>query len=129
MEDSILGSAKRAAEGRLVVKNFFLGVLATLAVLVVGGFAYLSLGWAEVRGDLPPSRFESYLMTTAVHASVRRSAPELPNPVAPTEENLIAGGKWDPDQKLWTAAAYIKRIKSLPPRVQQELAKKPTPAQ
>jgi len=173
------------------VKNFFLGVLATLAVLVVGGFAYLRLGWAEMRGDLPPSRFESYLMTKAVHASVRRSAPEMPNPISPTEENLIAGGKiylsecsgchgtpgapdsestpdslfppipqlpkvgteyseaqifwvakhgirrtgmfangkWDPDQKLWTAAAYIKRIKSLPPRVQQELAKKPTPAQ
>jgi len=75
------------------VKNFFLGVLTTLAVLVVGGFAYLRLGWAEVRGDLPPSRFESYLMAKAVHASVRRSAPEMANPVAPTEENLIAGGK------------------------------------
>src|SRR6267142_2546761 len=143
IEDSILGSAKRAAEGRLVVKNFFLGVLATLAVLVVGGFAYLSLGWAEVRGDLPPSRFESYLMTTAVHASVRRSAPELPKVGTEYSEaqifwvakhgirrtGMFANGKWDPDQKLWTAAAYIKRIKSLPPRVQQELAKKPTPAQ
>jgi len=172
------------------VRNFFLGVLTTLAVLVLGGFAYLMLGWAEVRGDLPPSRLETYLMTKSVHASVRRSAPEIPNPVAPTEENLIAGGKiylgecsgchgapgapdtesipdslfppipqlpkvgteyseaqifwvakhglrrtgmfangkWDPDQKLWTAAAYIKRIQSLPPRVQQELLKKPAPA-
>jgi hypothetical protein len=42
---------------------------------------------------------------------------------------MFANGKWDPDQKLWTAAAYIKRIKSLPPRVQQELAKKPPPPQ
>jgi mono/diheme cytochrome c family protein len=150
----------------------------------------LWLGWAEVLGDLPPSRFESYLMTKSVHASVRRRAPELPNPVAPTDENLIAGGKiylgecagchgipgapdsestadslyppvpqlpkagtayseaqifwiakhgvrrtgmfangkWDSDQKLWTAAAYIKRIKSLPPHVQQELSK-PKPSQ
>jgi len=174
-----------------LVKSFFLGVLTTLAVLVVGGFAYLRLGWVEVRGDLPPSRLETYLMTKSVHASVRRRAPELPNPIAPTEENLIAGGKiylgkcsgchgtpgapdsegtpdslfppipqlpkvgteyseaqifwvakhgirrtgmfangkWDPDQKFWTAAAYIKRIKSLPPRVHQELAKKPTSAQ
>jgi mono/diheme cytochrome c family protein len=156
------------------VRNFFLGVLTTLAVLVHGGFAYLMLGWAEVRGGLPPSRLETYLMTRSVHASVRRSAPELPNPVAPTEENLIAGGKiylsecsgctpgapdtdgtanslyppvpqlptvgteysqaqifwiakhgvrrtgmfangkWDPDQKLWTAAAYIKRISTFP---------------
>jgi mono/diheme cytochrome c family protein len=172
------------------VRNFFLGVLTTLAVLVLGSFVYLMLGWAEVRGDLPPSRLETYLMTRSVHASVRRNAPEFPNPVAPTEENLIAGGKiylsecsgchgtpgapdtdgtadslyppvpqlptvgteyseaqifwiakhgvrrtgmfangkWDSDQKLWTAAAYIKRIKSLPPRVQQELRKKPAPA-
>jgi thiosulfate dehydrogenase len=184
-------SGRNEIEGKPIVKNFLLGVLATLAILVVGGFAYLRLGWAEVRGDLPPSRLETYLMAQSVHASVRRRAPELPNPVAPTEENLMAGGKvylgecagchgtpgapdtdgtadslyppipqlakagteyteaqvfwvakhgirrtgmfangkWDPDQKLWTVAAYIKRIKSLPPRVQQELAKKPSPTQ
>jgi thiosulfate dehydrogenase len=75
------------------VKNFFFGVLTALAVLAVAVFAYLRLGWAEVLGDLPPSRFESYLMTKSVHASVTRRAPELPNPVAPTDENLIAGGK------------------------------------
>ena len=173
------------------MKYFFLGVFTTLAALAVGGFAYLWLGWAEVRGDLPPSRLESYLMTKSVHASVRRRAPELPNPVAPTDENLIAGGKiylgecagchgipgapdsestaaslyppvpqlpkvgteyseaqifwiakhgvrrtgmfangkWDSDKKLWTAAAYVQRIKSLPPHVQQELAKKPSATQ
>jgi thiosulfate dehydrogenase len=75
------------------VKNFLLGVLTTLAVVLVGSFAYLRLGLAEVRGDLPPSWLESYLMTKSVHASVKRRAPELPNPVAPTEENLMAGGK------------------------------------
>jgi thiosulfate dehydrogenase len=75
------------------MKNFLLGVLATLAVLAAGAFAYLRLGLAEVRGDLRPSRLESYLMSTAVHASVRREAPEIANPVQPTDENLIAGGK------------------------------------
>lgn len=40
---------------------------------------------------------------------------------------MFANGKWDSDQKLWTVAAYIKRIKSLPPRVQQELAKPSSP--
>jgi hypothetical protein len=60
------------------VKNFFLGVLTTLAVLVVAGFAYVRLGWAAVRRDLPPSRLETYLMTKSVHASggaARRSCP------------------------------------------------------
>ena len=165
------------------MKNFIFGVLFTLVVLVVAGFLYLRLGFAEVRADLPPSGFESMLMTSAVHASVRRRAPELPNPVAPTEENLIAGGKlyvegcsgchgtpgkpdeesdslypriphlptagtsyseaqifwiakhgirysgmfvngkWNSDEKMWTMAAYIKRIKELPPRVREELSK------
>jgi mono/diheme cytochrome c family protein len=164
------------------VKNFLLGVLFTLLVLLVGGFAYLRLGFAEVRADIPPSRWERALMFSAVHASVRRRAPELPNPVPATDENLIAGGKvyldgcagchgtpgkpdtssdtlyppipqlpetgttyteaqifwvakhgirlsgmfangkWDPDEKLWKVAAYLKRIKSLPPNVERQLA-------
>ena len=164
------------------MKHFLLGVATALLVLAIGGLLYLKLGLAEVRGDLPPSRWESSLMTSAAHASVRRRAPEAPNPVAPTDENLIAGGKlylnecagchgapgkpndpntlyppipdlptagtqyseaqifwiakhgirlsgmfangkWDSDEKLWTITAYIARIKSLPPRVQEELAK------
>ncbi|HVS74367.1 MAG TPA: c-type cytochrome [Candidatus Acidoferrales bacterium] len=166
------------------MKNFFFGVLATLLTLLLGAFVYLRLGCAEVRGDLPASRWETALTNSAVHASVRRSAPEIPNPVDPTEENLIAGGaiyldacsgchgdlakpdvndiahslyppvpqfprvgteyteaqifwiakhglrrtgmfangKWESDQRLWTAAAFIKRIRALPPAVLQALA-------
>jgi len=40
---------------------------------------------------------------------------------------MFANGKFDSDQKLWTITAYIARIKSLPPRVQEEIAK-PSPA-
>jgi len=166
------------------MKGFILGILFTLLVLVAGGSGYLRIGFAEVRGDLPPSRLESALMRRAVHASVRREAPEIPNPFPPTEENLIAGGKiylnecegchgtpgepnkypgvlfppaphlptagteyteaqvfwvakhgirrsgmfanglWDSDEKLWKAAAFIKRIRSLPPAVSAALAEK-----
>ena len=168
------------------MRNFLSGVVLTLFVLILGGFAYLRLGFAEVRGDLPPSAWERTLMFSFVHASVRRRAPDLPNPVPPTDENLIAGakiysdecagchgapgkpdqtgdslyppipqlplvgtsyteaqifwiakhgirfsgmfanGKWDSDQKLWTVAAYIKRMKDLPPRVQEQLAEPAT---
>lgn len=171
------------------MKNFLLGVLATLAVLAVGTFTYLRLGLAEVRADLPGSQLESYLMSTAVHASVRRHAPEVSNPIQTTLENLIAGGKmylgecagchgtpgntenetgdslyppipqfpkvgtdyteaqvfwvakhgirragmfangkWDPDQKLWTIAAFIKRMNALPEPVKEALAPKKTGA-
>jgi cytochrome c553 len=168
------------------MKTFLLGILFTLVVLALGGFVYLELGFAEVRADIPPSSWERALLFSAAHASVRRRAPEIANPVPATDENLIAGGKiyadecggchgmpgkaghedvlfppipqlpvmgttytesqiffvakhgvrlsgmfangkWDSDQKLWTVAAYIKRIKSLPPRVEQELAKQEAP--
>ena len=75
------------------MRNFVLGVVITLLVVIAGGFLYLQSGLLDVRGDLPPSRLETYLMRTAVHASVRRHAENVANPLPPTEENLIAGGK------------------------------------
>ena len=36
---------------------------------------------------------------------------------------MFANGVWDSDQKLWTLAAYIYRIKKLPPRVAAEIEK------
>ena len=165
------------------MKNFIVGVLFTLLVLIVGALLYSRLGFAEVRADIPASRLESALMHSAVHASVRRRAPEMPNPVPATDENLIAGGKFylegcagchgtpgkpdessdslypripqlpsegteyseaqifwiakhgirysgmfangkfNSDEKMWTIAAYIKRIKELPPHVREELSK------
>lgn len=65
----------------------------TLLVLAIGALAYLDLGLAEVRGDLPTSKLEDYVLRAAVHASVRRNAPQLSNPVLPTDDNLIMGGK------------------------------------
>ena len=62
------------------MKHFLLGVVTTLLVLAIGGLLYLKLGLAEVRGDLPPSRWETSLMTSAVHASVRRRAPGARDP-------------------------------------------------
>jgi thiosulfate dehydrogenase len=76
------------------VKLFFVGVLSGIAALLFGVMGYLKLGLAEVRGDIGPPGWESSLMYSAVHASVRRRAPELPNPIQPTDENLIAGGRF-----------------------------------
>lgn len=165
------------------MRNFILGSLVTILVFVVGTVVYLRLGCAEVRADAAPSALETSLMHMAVHASVRRDAPASANPIAPSDENLIAGGKmylnecagchgtpgkprkwasplnpeapqfpvtgteyseaqifwvakhgirrtgmfangvWDSDQKLWTIAAYIYRMKNLPPQVAAEIDK------
>ena len=75
------------------MKNFCLGVLATLLLLCLVVFAHFRLGFAEVRATVPPSRLESALLGTAVLASVRPHAPEIPNPYSPTDPNLIVGGK------------------------------------
>jgi mono/diheme cytochrome c family protein len=166
------------------MKNFLLGVITTLTVLAIGAVGCLRLGLSEVRADIPPTRFETYVMNSAVHASVKRSAPEVSNPVEPTNENVIAGAKFyfdacagchgtpgkpengkgavlfpiipelpvigteyteaqvfwvakhglrrsgmfangmfAKDKDLWTVAAYIKRMNSLPPTVQAAVAK------
>ena len=75
------------------MKNFLIGVLVGIAVPITGAFSYLRLGMAEVRADIPPGRWENYLMNTGMHASVQREASNAPNPVLPTDENVIAGGK------------------------------------
>ena len=75
------------------MKGFVLGVILTLVALAAGGFAYLWLGLADLRSDEPSSQIETYLMNTAVHASIRRNAPELRSPVPPTDVNLITGGR------------------------------------
>lgn len=172
------------------MKSFFVGFLSGIAVLLLGALGYLRLGLAEMRGDIGPSTWESRLMYSAVHASVRRHTPEQPNPIVPTNENLIAGGKlyanncagchgmpgkpsedagdslyppipqlpkvgteyseaqilwiakhgirrtgmlangkWIADKDLWTLAAFIKRMKELPPAVRTALEeKKPSTA-
>lgn len=75
------------------MRHFLLGVAATLVVLVLGALAYLLLGFAEVRGDQPVTGLERTVMRAAVHASVRRRAPNDSDPVPPTDANLIAGGR------------------------------------
>jgi mono/diheme cytochrome c family protein len=75
------------------MKEFLMGVLVGIAVPVIGALGYLRLGMAEVRADIPPGRWENYLMNAGMHGSVKREAQNAPNPVLPTDENLIAGEK------------------------------------
>jgi mono/diheme cytochrome c family protein len=75
------------------VKGFILGVFFTLAIVAAGAYAYLYLGLADVRSDRASSQLENSIISTAVHASIRRNAPELRSPVPPTDVNLITGGR------------------------------------
>lgn len=68
-----------------------LGFLTSVVLIVVGTWVYLEAGFADMRSDEDPSAWESRLMYSAVHASVRRRAPKLRNPFPVTDELLIAG--------------------------------------
>jgi len=78
---------------RDAVKKFILGFVTSIAVLWLGVWSYLELGLAGVRADENAPRWESRLMSSAVRASVRRSAGKIHNPVPPTEETIVAGGR------------------------------------
>jgi mono/diheme cytochrome c family protein len=75
------------------MRNFILGVIITLFVLVVGGLAVAMLGLLPTKADSTPPRMESHLAMTAMDASMERHAPRVTNPVPPTDDNLIEGMK------------------------------------
>ena len=74
------------------MKNFALGFVAMLVLLVAGSWAFLRLGLADFSADVNPSAMESRLTRFAVQAAVRRYAPKTEKLFQLTDENLIAGG-------------------------------------
>jgi mono/diheme cytochrome c family protein len=75
------------------MKGFLTGILLTLAVLIMGGLWSLWRGYVDFAADHQPSFLERKLAMAAVDASTDRRAPNVRNPVPPTEENLVAGAK------------------------------------
>lgn len=75
------------------MKNFIVGAIAAIVVIFVGTLVYLGLGLAPVGADASPPAWEAGLMDSTVHASVRRRAPKMRNPLPSSDETVIAGGK------------------------------------
>jgi len=75
------------------MRNFILGIIITLLVLVLGGLAYAYLGFFSTNADARPTRIEIRIANKALDASMERHAPRVNNPVPPTDENLIDGIK------------------------------------
>jgi mono/diheme cytochrome c family protein len=72
-----------------VLLGFVLGLLALpVAVITVA-----RLGLLPVNANTSPSRVEASFAHMALDASAARRAPHLPDPIPPTEENLMAGLK------------------------------------
>ena len=73
------------------MKSFFGGVAATFAALGIAGYVAAATGFIPANADAKPSTAERWFAKKALSAAVRRLAPKQPNPVAATDENLIAG--------------------------------------
>jgi mono/diheme cytochrome c family protein len=75
------------------MKNFLAGVLCAIVLVAIALAIYLGAGFMEVASEGQPPAWETSLMTAATHASVRRRAGTVPNPLPATDATLIAGGK------------------------------------
>src|SRR5487761_639904 len=75
------------------MKAFILGILVTIVVIVAVGLFVVETGRVNMRADVPPSSLETSVAGHAMDASVERNSPKTPNPVQPTEQNLVDGAE------------------------------------
>ncbi len=75
------------------MRKYLLGFAAGIVVVLLVGFSYVRFGFVNSCADMPVNSMESMMAMPALDASVARRAPEVPNPVSPTDDNLVAGMK------------------------------------
>ena len=75
------------------MRNFALGMLFALAVLLGGGYWVLKRGYVNLSADQKPGAMEDHFAMTAVDASLERRVIQRANPVAATDDNLVAGAR------------------------------------
>jgi mono/diheme cytochrome c family protein len=75
------------------MRNFILGIVITILVLLFGGLGVALLGFLPTRANIDPPPMEVHIALSALDNSVERHAPRVNNPVPPTDENLIEGLK------------------------------------
>ena len=75
----------------MMLKGFLIGVLASIAIALVCGYIVLSNGLIPAGADNKPLPLESWAAKTSLRGTLEREAPKGPNPVALTDDNLLAG--------------------------------------
>jgi len=78
--------------GRML-RGFFLGVVLVLVVIAGGGYVAVKNGVMPANADATPSTLEKWAARSSLHATLKREAPKGPNPLAVTDENMLAGVK------------------------------------
>jgi len=76
------------------MKTLLLGFIAALILLPACALGYFRLGLAETSSDANPPAWETSVMRSAVHASVRRSAAGIQaSPPGNLDDAIVEGGK------------------------------------
>jgi thiosulfate dehydrogenase len=75
------------------MRNFIVGIIATLLVLGCGGLAFAVFGLMPTNADSSPLSLERRIATRVLNASLNRRAPRLSNPIPASDDNLIEGMK------------------------------------
>jgi mono/diheme cytochrome c family protein len=73
------------------MKKFLFGFSFALVVVAVAGLCSAMLGFINTDADRTPGRFEAWLASNALDASMERHAARETNPLPPTDANLIDG--------------------------------------
>src|SRR6266851_4867186 len=75
------------------MRNFVLGIVVTIVLIVVGGLVIAQFGLMPTNADATPPAFEQHIAMSALDASMDRHAPRAANPLPATDDYLIAGMK------------------------------------
>ena len=73
------------------MSGFLTGFVVAILVALIGGYLVLRSGFIPANADAQPGQLETWAANTSLDATLAREAPTIPNPVALTDENLIAG--------------------------------------
>lgn len=73
------------------MRKFVLGFVVGIIVIIVAAILWVRFGLVDPRADVPENSVERAIAMPALDASVDRRAPEMKNPIDPTDANLVAG--------------------------------------
>lgn len=76
-----------------MLRGVITGILFTIVATAIAGYAIIRAGIMPANADERPPRFEVWAAKTSLHATLRKSAPRVTDPLSPTNGNLIAGVK------------------------------------
>lgn len=76
-----------------MARAFIFGISITIAVAIACAYIAVTAGLVPANADAQPSKLEAWAARKSLRATITREAPKEANPVALTDENLVAGIK------------------------------------